>query len=472
MLKSRYHERTQAIQSLSENSPKITKRQIIHPMRLPVVLFAAIIVVGSMLLWSPWATTSPISLIDAVFTATSATCVTGLTVVDTGIYFTLFGQIILIILMEVGGLGIMTFSTILLLVAGGKAGLTGQTVILSNFTNADGTYSPALVLREVAKFTVIIEGIGACIFFTQVPHLPFFERIFFSIFHAVSAFCNAGFSTLSTGLMDFQANWIFSVNTCFLIICGGIGFITLSELSRMRRRETFRPTRLSLHSKLALITSAILIMVGALAVLFLEWNGTLKDLPLNTRILTALFQSVTTRTAGFNTLDIGLLSAPTLFIMIILMYIGGSPGSTAGGIKTTTSAVLASLGFNRFLGRERTQILSRTIPSETVETATRLFIITVTIVMTATLLVTTIETRHQNGVESHLIFLKAFFECVSAFATCGLSMNFTPTLTDASKLVIIGLMFVGRLGPLAIITAVAKPQSERAWYAEEQIMIG
>jgi trk system potassium uptake protein TrkH len=411
------------------------KRQFIHPMRLPVISFALFILLGGILLWLPPATTAPISFIDALFTSTSATCVTGLAVVDTGTRFTLFGQCVLIALMEVGGLGIMTFSTILLLVAGGKA-------------------------------------IGAVIYFTQVEHLPLFQRIFFAVFHSVSAFCNAGFSTLSTGLVEYQSNWIFNLNTCILIVSGGIGFITLSEIFRMRTRESFRRSRLSLHSKLAIITSAILIVVGTLAILFFEWNDTLLDKPLGTRILASLFQSVTTRTAGFNTLDIGLLSAPTIFFMIILMYIGGSPGSTAGGIKTTTGAVLASLGFNRFLGREKTQILNRTIPQEIVDTATRLFIVTISLVTFATLIITTIETWNLNATESHPIFIKAFFESVSAFATCGLSMNFTPTLTDASKLVLIALMFIGRLGPLGIITAVAKPSSERAWYAEEQIMIG
>lgn len=441
-------------------------------MRLPALSFGLFILFGAILLWIPLATTSPISFIDALFTSTSATCVTGLAVVDTGTRYTLFGQTVLIILMEVGGLGIMTFSTILLLVAGGKAGLTGQTVILSSFTNADGSYSPSRVLREVAKFTVIIEGAGALIYFTQVSHLPLFERIFFSLFHSVSAFCNAGFSTLPTGFMDFQSNWLFNINTCILIIGGGIGFITLSEVFSLRRKESFRRNRLSLHSKLALITTLILIVVGTLVILFLEWNDTLTGQSLGTRILASFFQSVTTRTAGFNTLDIGLLSAPTLFFMIILMYIGGSPGSTAGGIKTTTSAVLAGLGFNRFLGREKTQLLSRTIPQETVETATRIFIITISLVTAATLIITTIETWNLDAAASHSIFIKAFFESVSAFATCGLSMNFTPTLSDPSKLVLIALMYVGRLGPLAIITAVAKASTERAWYAEENIMIG
>jgi trk system potassium uptake protein TrkH len=425
----------------------------------------------AVLLWIPPATTSPIRFIDALFTSTSASCVTGLSVVDTGTRFTLFGQSVLIVLMEIGGLGIMTFSTLLLLVAGGRAGLTGQVVILSSFTQADGSYSPIKILKEVFKFTAIIEVIGAVIFFTQVPNLPLFDRIFFSVFHSVSAFCNAGFSTMSANLMDYQSNWIFNLNTCMLIVTGGIGFLTLSELfSWGKKGSAIR--RISLHSKLALLTTVILIIGGMFAILLFDWSNSMKELSWSNKILTSLFQSITTRTAGFNTLDIGLLSAPTLFTMILLMYIGGSPGSCAGGIKTTTSAVLAIFGLNRFLGRQRSQIMSRTIPDEVIESASRLFIITIVLVTIATLAMTSIETWHTPGVASHPVFLKAFFECVSAFATCGLSMNFSPTLTDPSKLIDISLMFIGRLGPLGIITAVAMSSQERARFAEEHIIIG
>ena len=441
-------------------------------MRLPVIAFLAFIIVGAILLWIPPATTQPITFVDALFTSTSATCVTGLGVVDTGTRFTIFGKSVMIILMEVGGLGIMTFSTLLLLVANGKAGFTGQAVITSSFTQADGSYSHKLILKEVAKFASIIQGIGAIIFFTQVPQYALFDRIFFSIFHAVSAFCNAGFSTLPSNFMDYQANWIFSLNTCFLIVTGGIGFITLSEIFKMRSPSVFRRQRLSLHSKLAVITTIILIVVGTVAILVFDWNDTMNGMSLGNRILASLFQSVTSRTAGFNTLDIGMLSAPTLLVIMILMYIGGSPGSCAGGIKTTTGAVLAALGFNRFLGREKTQILNRTIPSEIIESATRLFIISVSLLVVAVLAITTIESWNLAGPNSHGILIKAMFESISAFATCGLSMNWTPTLTDASKLILVALMYIGRLGPLGIITAVSKPSQERSWYAEEQIMIG
>ncbi|HSQ43028.1 MAG TPA: potassium transporter TrkG [Fibrobacteraceae bacterium] len=470
MLKSRYQERTQAIQSLSHSPGRNYRRPTVHPLRLPALGFLGLITLGTFLLWLPPATTSPIRLIDAFFTATSASCVTGLAVVDTGTRFTLFGQFVLMVLMEIGGLGIMTISTLLMLVAGGRAGLSGQVVLLANYTQADGSFSPSKILREVFKFTLIIEGVGAVIYFTQVPHLPLFKRIFFSIFHSVSAFCNAGFSTLSTSFTHYRGDWIFNLNTCLLIVSGGIGFLTLSELFRWRKKNTVN--RLSLHSRLALSTSALLILVGMAAILFFDFNNTLRHLSWPEKLLASFFQSVTSRTAGFNTLDIHLLSAPTLFTIMILMYIGGSPGSCAGGIKTTTSAVMGILGINRFLGRERTQIMSRTIPEETVDSATRLFVVSIAIIAIATLLLSSVETWHLHGEASHAFFLKALFECISAFATCGLSMDLTPTLSDPSKLILIVLMYVGRLGPLGIITAVAKTTEERPWYAEEHIMIG
>jgi trk system potassium uptake protein TrkH len=444
-----------------------------HPMRIPVLAFAALILVGGLLLWSPLSNHTGVSFIDALFTSTSAACVTGLSVVDIGTRFSFFGHCVLIVLMEVGGLGIMTFSTMLLLAVSGKAGLANQNVLISSFTSADGTYSPTSVLKEVMKFTFLIEAIGSLVYFGQTPQLALWDRIFFAVFHSVSAFCNAGFSTLPNNFINYNSNWIFCMNTCVLIFTGGIGFITLSELSRFGKRDS-GIRRLSLHTRLVLFTSLILVLFGTIAFFFFDLHSTLAPLTLSDKILNSIFHSVSARTAGFNTLDLGLMAAPTAFVMIVLMYIGGSPGSCAGGIKTTTSAVLAVLGFNRFLGRERSEIMNRTIPEETVDSATRLFIISIIILAIGTLIVATIEatSRGATGTATHAFFLKVLFECTSAFATCGLSMGITASLTSESKLIIIALMFIGRLGPLGIITAMAKPKSERAWHAEENIMIG
>lgn len=473
MLKPRYLERTQSIQTLYEGTGRHARRQLMHPMRIPVFAFATLVLLGGILLWIPLSNHTGVSFIDALFTSTSASCVTGLAVVDIGTRFTFFGHCVLIVLMEVGGLGIMTFSTMLLLAVGGKAGITNQNILISSFTSSDGTYSPTSILKEVMKFTFLIQAVGAIVFFTQTPQFGTFDRVFFAIFHSVSAFCNAGFSTLPNNFMDYSSNWVFCLNTCMLIFTGGIGFITLSELSRLGKRES-GIRRLSLHSRLALTTSAILIILGAVAFFFFDFHSTLAPLSLSDKILNSLFHSVSSRTAGFNTLDLSVMAAPTAFVIIMLMYIGGSPGSCAGGIKTTTSAVLAVLGFNRFLGRDRSHIMNRTIPEETVDSATRLFIISIVILAIGTLLVATIESiaRSESGVQTHAFFLKVLFETTSAFATCGLSMGITASLCTVSKIVIIGLMFIGRLGPLGIITAMAKPKSERAWHAEENIMIG
>jgi len=442
-----------------------------HSVLVPIYFFLGLILIGALLLWTPCGNRVELSFLDALFTSTSATCVTGLVVVDTGTAFTYFGQTILIIQMELGALGIMTLSTLLLLIAGGKTSFQGQSLILQSFTQADGCYSPTLILKEIAKFSAIIQLIGFIIFFMKAPAGNDYEQAFFALFHTVSAFANAGFSTLSTGFIAYQGDWLFNMNAILLILSGGIGFITLSELFRLHKPDT-RFSRISLHSKIALSTSAILILVGTLFFLLFDWHNSISQLPITDKILISLFHSVSSRTAGFNSVDFGAIAAPTAFLIILLMYIGGSPGSAAGGIKTTTAAVVASLGFNRFLGRERTQMFGKTIPSTIVESATRLFILGIVIVVVATLAITSIETWNSTAEQSYTIFIRAFFESVSAFATCGLSMNFTPTVTPASKTILIALMFIGRLGPLYLITAVSKKTEERAWFAEEQIMIG
>ena len=268
--------------------------------------------------------------------------------------------------MEIGGLGIMTVSTTLILLAGMRPGFNQQSVLLSTFTtenNVDATK----ILRTIIPFTLLLQLFGTLIYFTQFKELHTYDRFFSSLFHAVSAFCNVGFSLFPDSLMRFQTNTVVNTTTCILVVAGGFGFLAITEMQHLFNLKTREFQRISLHTKIAAFCTLFLIVGGGLILWFTESSTTIKDLSFIDKMLSTFFISISSRTAGLNTIDMATLSLNSIFLVIIMMIIGANPGSCGGGIKTTTAAVIALLGFNRLLGRQKTQVLGRTIPEKPIE---------------------------------------------------------------------------------------------------------
>lgn len=461
---------------MSPNQPKIGVAKRIQRMRpgaVVILSFLAAALVGAALLALPAASTSePVPPLDAFFTAVSAVCVTGLVVVDTGTQFTLFGKCVILLLIQLGGLGVMTFSVFLFLFLGKSLGTKGRWIVTETFTAAP--------IREIHKLlwsifgvTFTLEAIGAVLLFIvwrgeMGPGVAAFA----SVFHAVSSFCNAGFSFWTTSFTAWRESILLNATVMCLIVAGGLGFPVMYELrTRLRARRRGRRAQWSFHTKLVVSTTAILLAGGAVLIYLLEDRGALAGLPVRTRILASLFQSVTARTAGFNTLDIPALQPATLLIIIMLMFVGASPGSTGGGIKTTALAVFAAIFANRFRGRETASIFSRTVPSETVTRALSIIgLAAVTITAGVVLLLVIHMDTSDPGTNVFLVYL---FEAVSAFGTVGLSMGATPVLSAGGKIVVIVLMLLGRVGLLTVAYVVTRRERYRHFrYAEEKVMIG
>jgi trk system potassium uptake protein TrkH len=452
------------------------RSRFITPVNLPLLSFALLIIIGTILLMLPAAVNGPLlSPVDALFTATSATCVTGLVVVDTGSRLSLFGQWVVLVLIQCGGLGIMTFSTVLIMLMTGRFSFVQRSVIQDTFTHSPDTRLPSLVLHVVI-FTLVLEAAGAALLFLRFSGMYHPGRaLYFAVFHAISAYCNAGFCLYSQSLMDFSSDPLVSLTVALLIICGGIGFLVMLELKRVlfRSHKARRARRLSVHSKLVLTLTALLLIAGTLGFLIIEWNHSMARLSLPAKVLAAFFQSVTARTAGFNTLNFGKMANVTLLFTILLMFIGAASGSTGGGIKVNTLGVLFALSRSRLRGEEATSIFRRTLTAETVGRAISVFVVAVIVIYAATMALTVSELGTTIHEESRGLFLELLFEVVSAFGTVGLSVGVTSKLSALGKLILVVVMFVGRLGPLSIAVAlsVREPRST-IQYAEENVMIG
>ena len=442
-----------------------------HPGRRVVAYFAGTILVGSLLLFLPVSSAdSPISYLDALFTATSAVCVTGLIVVDTGTAFSTFGQIVILVLIQLGGLGIMTFATLLLVLAGARLTVSHRLGLDQSFTTGGGMSSSTLLLAVIGM-TLVIELIGGLLMF---PHFnarfPTGEAAWHSAFHSVSAFCNAGFSTFPDSLESFNGSPTLILTFGALIIFGGLGFIVIAELLS---RATGRTNRLSLHTKICLSLSAGLIVLGAVAFLVQEWNASLSEGAPGFKIVNAFFQSVTCRTAGFNTTPQRELTEVSLLLTMALMFIGGCPGSTAGGIKVTTIAIVFLTVYSRFRGRRSVSAFKRSINNESIIRAVSVFILAslIVLILFGGLMLAWEQTvRHTL---SHGWFADNLFETVSAFGTVGLSLGLTPDLTPPGKIIIVVAMFIGRVGLLTLAFAFARPRARgELTYAEETVMVG
>jgi len=438
-------------------------------MLYPVAGFLILITVGTVLLLMPFSSRNGLSFFDALFTATSASCVNGLSVISVGQDLTRAGQTILMCLVEIGGTGIMALSTTIMLLIHSKMNFGQQSVLISSYSSEN--FSSGYIIKQVIKVTAIVELLGAAILFTQFENLPLNERIFTSVFHSICAFCNAGFSLMDNSMLDFYDNRVVNLALIFLIICGGFGFLSISELITKRKNGS-RARGLTLHTRLICIMVPLLIGIGTLAFLGMEWHGLLRDLQLSDKILVSLFQSVTSRSGGLSTTDFSALGASTLFLIIMLMFIGANPGGCGGGIKTTTAAIICLLGFNRFLGRQKTQVFNRTIPEVTVDRAMRIFLLSIVVIVLGCVLLLIFETGNLQGEASQSLFLSILFETASAFSTCGLSMGITPHLSSVSEVIVSVIMFIGRLGPLVLVQAVISTPKSGAYYSEENVMVG
>lgn len=450
--------------------------QNLSPAATLVNFYALAILLGTLLLMLPWATRGgAIGFVDALFTITSAMCVTGLTVVDTGTAFSLFGQLVILATIQLGGLGITTFSVYLFFYVRSGVGLRDRWVINETLVHTPVRSLDDLV-RAVIHLTLLIESIGAvCLALVFVPQFGWLQGGYYAIFHAVSAFCNAGFALFSDNLVGYRANPIVNLTIMMLIILGGIGFLVMRELhdAWQRHRRKLR-WRLSLHSKLVLVTSSALIAAGWVAILVLELgNGTFREASLGEALWVTLFQSVTTRTAGFNTIDLNALGVPSIFLMIVLMFIGASPGSTGGGVKTTSLALFLAALYSRLKGYRVTSVFKRTVPDETVNKTFTLFLLAALWIGLMTFFVLLAEVSGSTGSQNQGVLLHYLFEVVSAFGTVGLSLGVTSKLSVVGKLLITMLMFVGRVGLLTFAFVVVKQAGrEGTEYAEENIMIG
>jgi trk system potassium uptake protein len=432
-----------------------------------------VIATGAFVLSLPQSTVGPerLSMVDSLFTATSATCVTGLVVWDTGTTFTAMGRWVIFFLFQAGGLGIMTFSTLFAVLMGRKIGFYQSDAIKSTLDR-----NSILGLNKLIMYILVItfsaEVIGAGLLFArwmQTADWGVVETAQQAVFHSVSGFCNAGFSLFGDSFSAFTGDPVINITMIGLIFFGGIGFIVILDLlGLVVRRGTAR--RLSLQSKIALTVSGALILAGAAMIFFFENDNVLKAMGPGEKIWGSVFQSVTARTAGFNTLPIGDMMVPSLLVLVFLMFVGASPGSTGGGIKTCTFAVILATIGSMMGNKKRPRFFNRSVPRAIIREALAIFFLALAWIFLATITLAYLE-RNNPAMSGRL--MSALFEVTSAFGTVGLSTGITPGLSDAGKMCITATMFFGRLGPLTLALAVAfRDKTDKFVYPEESMMVG
>lgn len=444
----------------------------IKPMRTIVLSFLLVITVGTLLLMLPISTKQRVvtPFVEALFTATSATCVTGLVVFDTYTYWSNFGQGIIIALIQVGGLGLVTFTSFFNFVIGRKLGLRSIQLASENVGTTNFSDVGKLV-TSIIRISLVLEAIGALVLMTVFVPKYKASGIFTSVFLSISAFCNAGFDILGRegeyiSLMNYSTNPVVMITIMLLIISGGLGFIVWYDVLHYRNTK-----HLLLHSKIVLLTTLALILIGAGMVLILEWNNpaTLKDLPLIEKITHAFFQSVTFRTAGFNTIDIAGMYSITKIIGIILMFIGAAPGSTGGGIKCTTIVVVLMTVIGVIKNKDDTTILKRRIDKEVVYKSLSIIVLALIAVITTSCIL------YSSNINANISGVDAVFESVSAFATVGLSAGPTAVSNSLSRLVLSLTMFIGRVGPVSFAISLAigaQSRNKNQIIPEGKIVVG
>jgi len=456
---------------MNHHRVKIFLSKHLPPARIFILSFAGVILLGAFALWFPFsASKNPLTFIDALFMSTSGVCVTGLATVDIGKDLSLIGQIITLVLFQIGGLGIITFSVFLFGIMGRGISFKEREIIQSVFMHTPRR-DFLVILKSVLLFTLIIETVGTLLLFIRFSRdFSWGQALYTSVYHAVSAFNNCGYSLFSDSLMGYQGDWIVNLTIMGLLILGGIGFVVLHELMAKWKGSQ---KRLSVHTKIVLITTGFLIVSGALLLYLFEQNEILKDLDPATRILVCFFQSVSPRTCGFNTVDLALLTNGAILLIMILMFIGASPGSTGGGIKTTSAALLFLMIWNRFKGHDEVNVFNRTIPKEILTRTISIIIASVFSVSLITSVLLLAGGANLPPLESRHFFVEYLFETISAFGTVGLSMNVTPKLNEIQKIAVIIMMFAGRVGPLTLAFSLAAASSKgEITYAEETVMVG
>ncbi|WP_018130781.1 TrkH family potassium uptake protein [Effusibacillus pohliae] len=436
------------------------------PARILTVGFAALILVGGALLSLPIASNSGVGLnfLDALFTATSATCVTGLVVVDTLTQFNLFGQLVILTLIQVGGLGFMTVATFIIIYTGRRIGLK-ERLVIQEALNVNSMEGVIRLARNIVLITVGIELIFAAILAVRFSvEMPVGQAIYYGIFHAVSAFCNAGFDLFGDfkSLTGFVDDPTVNLVIMLLIILGGLGFTVLVDLWKAPK-----PARLSLHSKLVLTMTSALLLIGAIGYFLLEMHNpkTLGSLGWDGKILASLFASTTARTAGYATIDYGSITDASKLWTILLMFIGASPGSTGGGIKTVTTIVILLHVYSVITGKDTTSAFRKSIDLKTIYKSFAIAVVSAIMLLAVTFTLTITEQKE---------FIRLLFEATSAFGTVGLSTNLTPELSHAGRAILILMMFAGRVGPLTLALALAARAQDKALikYPEEKLFVG
>lgn len=452
-----------------------TFKSINTPIIFPIIFFTLIIFFGSVLLhFCEKSKIASLSWTDSIFTATSAACVTGLAVVDTGSYFTIFGKSIILCLMQIGGLGIMTFTSLSIYLWRRKTTITDRIAVGQTLLH-DPRFNLGKFLIEIVSWAFIIEAIGAALLYILAPTA---FSPFSAIFHSVSAFCNAGFSLFTDSLTGWKGEWRINIVFITLIFVGGIGFSVFIEfknalLQALKLAGPRSSNRISWYAQLVFRTSLFLILFGWITIYFSEFVGYNKMMVLDDAILTALFQSVSARTAGFNTLNIGQMTNVSLVLLLFLMFIGGAPGSCAGGIKVTTFRTLAAAIWSQLKGKKQAVIGRFAVNETAVKKAMVLFVLSILIIFIAVFLLDFTEGGTKPHYQVRGQFLEILFESVSAFCTVGLSTGLTSTLSNPGKWIIIFLMFIGRLGPFVLINALQSLQDVQLYeLPEENVMIG
>ncbi len=437
-----------------------------------VVIFAFLITIllGSILLWLPISAANgkAVSYIDALFTATTATCVTGLVTLPTVTTWSLFGQIVILLLIQIGGLGVITIMSGIMIVLHKKIGINSR-ILIQDSLNLNSLSGIVMFIKKVFVGTVIIEGIGALLY--MIVFIPEYgtRGVWISIFNSVSAFCNAGIDIISeNSLCDYTLNPLINIVTIVLIVLGGIGYVVWWDVIRVLKDKKHRAFRfLSLHSKIAIISTAVLITVGTILIFIFEFDNprTIKDFGIFEKLQAAFFQSVTTRTAGFATIAQENFTDSSTLVSLILMFIGGSPVGTAGGIKTVTAAVMLMTMLSVINNRRSVEVFNRRIADKTIKKAMAVFATSFAIMTVSTLLLTT---RADGS------FIDVLYETVSATATVGLTRNFTGSLDMIGKIIIIATMYFGRVGPISVALAlnVKKGMPNIVTNPEEEINIG
>jgi trk system potassium uptake protein len=440
----------------------------LQPAQVVLLSFGGWILLGALVLMLPVSANpgKSVSFIDALFMSTSATCVTGLATVSLVDDLSVFGQMVLLVLLQVGGLGIMTLSSSIAVIMGRNLQMREQ-VIMQDVLDTTGSEELLKLVVNIIQYTFAIEFIGALLltigFYQEGFEIG--QSIYFGFFHSISAFCNAGFALWNNSLEDFKFSPLIHFSVSFLILLGGLGFSVIKELL-VTVREKRKIRNLSVHSKIVLTTHFMFLIGGTLYLFFGEYLQAFNDYSMWEKFQVAFFQSTTTRTAGFNTINFSILQPHCIYLMILFMFVGASPGSTGGGVKTTTFAILLQSVTATLKGKQDVEFFERTIPAQTVVKSIAIFIICIIVVSVGVLVMTRVEPDKS--------FLSLLFEVVSAFGTVGLSLGITPFLSVIGKLCIVVLMFLGRVGPLTLVLAVGSRVvlPSEVEYPEGKVLIG